>query len=110
LKEVAELCRAKAAYAQQRFRAIPGVRVADDAPVFNEFAVHLPVNAGHLVGRLIERGMAPGLPLGRFYRGMENWLLVAVTEKRTRFEIGMLAESIEAVLAAGTLPEGPDEA
>jgi len=29
---------------------------------------------------------------------MENYLLVAVTEKRTRAEIGVLAEALESVL------------
>jgi len=29
---------------------------------------------------------------------MDNYLLVAVTEKRTSYEIGMLAETIESVL------------
>ena len=42
--------------------------------------------------------MAAGFPLGRYYRGMDNYLLVAVTEKRTREEIGMFAEALEAVL------------
>ena len=48
-----------------------------------------------LVNKLIERNIAPGLPLGRFYPGMDNYLLVAVTEKRTKHEIGILAESVE---------------
>jgi glycine dehydrogenase subunit 1 len=99
LREVAQLCLEKAAYARQRFKAIPSVSVMESSPTFNEFAVRLPVNAGHIVGAMIERGIAPGLPLGRFYRGMDNYLLVAVTEKRTKYEIGMLAESMEAVLA-----------
>ena len=51
-----------------------------------------------LVNKLIERDIAPGLPLGRFYPRMENYLLVAVTEKRTKHEIGLLAEAVEDVL------------
>ena len=98
LKEVARLCRAKTAYAMERFRAIRGVRVMESSPVFNEFVVHLPMDAGDAAGMLVERGVAPGLPLGRFYPGMENYLMIAVTEKRTKFEIGMLAESVESVI------------
>lgn len=98
IKEVAGLCHAKARYAQERIDAIPGAEVMRSSPTFNEFMVRLPVSAGELVGRMIERGIAPGLPLGRFYPGMDEFLLVAVTEKRTKYEIGMLAENLEAVV------------
>jgi glycine dehydrogenase subunit 1 len=77
---------------------IPGVEVMKASPTFNEFTVSLPMDAGEVVGAMVEKGFAPGLPLGRFYPGMENFLLVAVTEKRTKHEIGMLAETLEAVL------------
>jgi len=98
LVKVAHLCHSKARYARNRIAAIPGVKVDLSAPMFNEFTVTLPADAAETVGRMIERGIAPGLPLGRFFRGMENMLLVAVTEKRTKHEIGMLAETLEAVL------------
>jgi glycine dehydrogenase subunit 1 len=98
LKNVAELCQAKANYAKQRFREIPGVEVMESSPTFNEFTVKLPIDAMDLVNKLIRRNIAPGLPLGRFYPGMDNYLLVAVTEKRTKHEIGILAENVEDAL------------
>lgn len=98
LSEVADLCVQKAAYAKARLNAIPDVTVMASSPTFNEFTVRLPVNAAHVIGPMIERGIAPGLPLGRFYKGMADYLLVAVTEKRTKYEIGMLAENLENVL------------
>lgn len=98
IKDVASLCLAKTEYAKSRFRAIPGVEVMDSSPTFNEFTVRLPIAAADLIGNAIERGMAPGLPLGRFYPHMENYMLVAVTEKRTKYEIGQLAETVEAIL------------
>jgi len=102
LKNVAKLCLAKAQYAKQRFSEIPGVEVMTSSPTFNEFTVRLPINAMDLVNALIDRNIAPGLPLGRFYPGMDNYLLVAVTEKRTKHEIGILAETVEAVLRQET--------
>jgi glycine dehydrogenase subunit 1 len=41
-----------------------------------------------------ERGVHPGYALGRDYEGMEDILLVAVTEKRTPADIDRLAEVI----------------
>ena len=98
LKEVANLCYAKAHYAKERFDAISGVEVMKSSPTFNEFTIRVDGDAGELAEKLIERGIAPGLPLGRFYKGMESHLLVAVTEKRTKYEISTFAEAIEDML------------
>jgi glycine dehydrogenase subunit 1 len=98
LKNVATLCLNKAHYAKERVKAIPGVKVMESSPTFNEFTVLLPVDAAEVAGKMIEQGFAPGFPLGRYYPGMENYLLVAVTEKRTKYEIGSFAETLEYVL------------
>jgi len=98
LRELAALCHAKAEFAKSRFKQIPGVRVMESSPTFNEFTVQLPKEAGEVAGELVERGIAPGLPLGRFYPGMDNCLLVAVTEMRTKYEICRLAENLESLL------------
>jgi glycine dehydrogenase subunit 1 len=98
LVQVAELCRAKAEYAKERFRAVPGVDVMEASPTFNEFVIRLPMDAGELAGMLVERGIAPGFPLGHYYPPMADSLLVAVTEKRTKYEIGTFAEALEAAL------------
>ena len=66
--------------------------------VFNEFVFDLPCDASEVIGKLIEKGFAAGFPLSRYYEGMERSILIAVTEKRSRQQIGMLAESLEAVL------------
>ncbi len=99
LKQVANLCYQKAQYAKERLKRIPGVTVMETSPTFNEFTVRLPTDAATVAGAMVERGIAPGLPLGGYHPGMENYLLVAVTEKRTRYEIGLLAETLEAVLS-----------
>ena len=46
----------------------------------------------------VEKGFAAGFPLSRYYKNMENSILICVTEKRTKQQIGMLAESLEACL------------
>lgn len=98
LKEVAELCNAKANYALSRLSEIPDVKIRFPAPFFNEFTLELPTDAGKLIGQLIEKGIMAGFPLGRYYKDMEKSMLIAVTEKRTKEEIGLLAEALEAIL------------
>ena len=96
--ELAELNAAQASFARRRLAAIPGVELVDAGPWFNEFRLRLPVDAGAMVGRLIQKGFAGGFPLGRYYPDQKRNLLVAVTEKRTKEEIGRFAEALEACL------------
>ena len=96
--KVAELCAAKAAFARTELTKIEGVEQVGDLPFFNEFVIRLPGDASEIVGKMIDKGFAAGFPLGRYYKGRENELLVAVTEKRTKEDIKALAIALEAVL------------
>ncbi|MDP2830874.1 MAG: glycine dehydrogenase, partial [Candidatus Omnitrophota bacterium] len=97
-KELAEHNYQKAEFAKETLSRINGVQVKRSSPTFNEFTVLLPRHADEVVLRMIDKGFACGFPLGRFYKGLDNYLLIAVTEKRTKEEICRLADSLEAVL------------
>ena len=47
---------------------------------------------------MIAKGFLAGLPLGGYYEGMENDLLVAVTEIRTKAQIDAFAAAMKEVL------------
>ncbi|MEA3490124.1 MAG: aminomethyl-transferring glycine dehydrogenase subunit GcvPA [Candidatus Omnitrophota bacterium] len=98
IKKVAELCMDKTEYAKQRLESIKGVEVIRNWPTFNEFTVKLPGKADAVINNMIDKGFEAGFPLGRYYEGMEDHMLVAVTEKRTRREIDGLAEALGDVL------------
>lgn len=99
LRHVAQLCADKASYTFDRLCQIPGVRPHFKTNwFFNEFVLDLPSDATDVIARLIEKGFAAGFPLSRYYQGMERCILIAVTEKRTKHQIGMLAEALESVL------------
>ena len=86
-------------YAAERLTALPGVTRLNDAPFCNEFAVRLPIGAFDAVDRLTERGYVPGFPLGRYYDGLDDCLLVACTEKHSREDVGVLAEMLGGLLS-----------
>jgi glycine dehydrogenase subunit 1 len=97
LKKTAQVSIDRAHYAAKRLGQLPGVRVVNQ-PFGNEFTVELPVRAYEVVDRLLDTKFVPGFPLGRYYQGMDNHLLVACTEKTSRQSIGILAELIGGAL------------
>jgi len=99
LKEVAQLCADKSTYTCHRLTEISGIKKKYSRPFFNEFTIELNKDTGDIIGALVEKGFAAGFPLGRYYKGMERCMLVAVTEKRTKEEIGHLKEALENVLS-----------
>lgn len=98
--EVGRDCMDRASYAWQKITAIPGIKPAFNRRFFNEFAVRLPKDASDVVSALVDQGIAAGFPVGRYYEGMENILLLAFTEKRTKEEIDILVAKLESVLNA----------
>ncbi len=99
LKDVAQQCADKASYTFQRLTAIDKVKPRfGNRWFFNEFVLEMPGNGADVIGKLIEEGIAAGFPLSRYYKNMENAILIAVTEKRSKQEIGLLAEKLESIL------------
>ena len=70
-----------------------------DQATFKECAVRVGRNAREVVTAARERGVHPGYPLGRDYEGMDDVLLVAVTERRTVAEIDRLVDVLSEVAA-----------
>ncbi len=94
LREVGETCMALAGYAKERLAA-SGLELAfPEETTFKEFAVRTGRPALEALARARAKGVYAGYPLGRDYGGLDDALLVAVTEKRTVEEIDRLAEAL----------------
>ena len=98
LAELGETCLALAGRARERL-AEAGFPPAFDRPHFKEVAVRLPCPAEEVIPRARTRGIHPGYALGRDYPGLEDVLLVCLTEKRTPAEIDRLVEVLREVTA-----------
>src|SRR5438105_3887475 len=100
LRELGETCLALGQYARERLEGAGFELVFAAQTTFKEFAVRVGRPAAEVVRGARERGVHPGYALGRDYEGLDDALLVCVTEKRTREEIDRLADTLAAVARA----------
>jgi glycine dehydrogenase subunit 1 len=94
VREVGETCMALAAYAQDKLGLEP---VFPGQATFKEFAVRVGRSARDVIRAARERGVHPGYALGRDYAGLDDALLICVTEKRSPADIDRLAAVLEEV-------------
>ncbi|MBD1378819.1 aminomethyl-transferring glycine dehydrogenase subunit GcvPA [Metabacillus arenae] len=93
VKEIAYQNIQKANYARNAFKAA-GIEVPFEGPIFNEFVIKLnkPVKEVNL--QLLEKGLIGGYDLGQSNPTLEDHMLVAVTELRTKEEIDTLVREL----------------
>jgi len=66
---------------------------------FNEFTLSLPMNGREAVGMMLDKGVIAGMPLSDLAQGMDNELLVAVTDKTTVADMDALVEGLKEVVS-----------
>jgi glycine dehydrogenase subunit 1 len=96
LRQVGETCMALAEYAKERL-GLP--LVFPDRTTFKEFAIQVGRPADEAIRAVRATGVHPGYALKRDHAGMEDALLVCVTEKKTAADIERLAEALAEVAA-----------
>ncbi len=89
--ELGELLVRRTHYAREAL----GLEAINPGPVVREFAVRVP-NLEDLLSRARAAGINPGYPLGRDYPEFPDGLLIAITERRTKEHIDLLAEVVGA--------------
>jgi glycine dehydrogenase subunit 1 len=97
LTELGETCLGLAEYAKQRL-GFP--LLFSNRTTFKEFAIQVGRPAKEVIREARLRGVHPGYALGRDYPGMDDALLVCVTEKRSPADIDRLADVLAEVGSA----------
>ena len=98
IREVAEQCVQKTAYAARKIGALADFSLPFSGPRFNEFVVRGPSNATELLARLgKEKAIEGGLSLSQFFPERKNDFLVCVTETNTREQINSLVEGLKSL-------------
>ncbi len=96
LKQVAELCVQKAHYLQEKICELPGYSAVNTSPFFKEFVIETPLPAKEIIQMALDRSIYAGIDLGTYFPKRKNQLLIAVTEKRTKEELGRFVEFLAA--------------
>ncbi len=94
LRQAAALSHKAARSLAGEIGALPGYRVLNDGPFFNEFTVRCPLDGDTLRAELLRRGIIGGYPLGRDYPGFEDALVFCCTEKNTQAAADRLVEAL----------------
>ncbi|RBW70586.1 aminomethyl-transferring glycine dehydrogenase subunit GcvPA [Bacillus taeanensis] len=93
VKEMAQQNLNKAYYAKKVAEA-HGLEAAFPGPFFNEFVLKLNKPVAEVNRALLKKGFIGGYDLGKDDPALENHMLVAVTESRTKAEIDQFVEEV----------------
>jgi glycine dehydrogenase subunit 1 len=92
IRELGETCMSLADYAKKRVTEAGLELVFPERATFKEFAVRVGRNEKEAIREARKHGVHPGYALGRDYEGLDDALLVAVTERRSPADIDRLVD------------------
>ena len=92
LRELGETCMGLGEYAKRRLTDAGFELAFPERTTFKEFAVRVGRSGKDAVAAARAHGVHPGYALGRDYPGLDDALLVAVTERRSPADIDRLVE------------------
>jgi glycine dehydrogenase subunit 1 len=85
IRDVANLCMQKSHYLAEELSRIPGVEVIREKPFFKEFLIKVSADVDTVLEKLKKNSILGGINLKKW--GMDGYLLITVTEKRTKEEM-----------------------
>ncbi|QDU87495.1 putative glycine dehydrogenase (decarboxylating) subunit 1 [Pirellulimonas nuda] len=98
LQETAGLCLQKTRYLADRLATTERFKPAFKVPVFKEFVLRdRECDVDAFIAAALDAGFLAGVPLGRWYPDLDDCLLIAVTEKRTKEELDRFVAFVEAL-------------
>ena len=87
----------------QKIFALSGFEPYFGGSFVREFPVKIPGAAQKMILKAMENGLLCGVNAGRWFKGMDDCLIVAVTEKRTAEDVDRLADTLKELAQSGIL-------
>jgi glycine dehydrogenase subunit 1 len=75
-----------------------GLKPLYEAPFFIEFALKLPKKVSFYLPKLLQKGILPGLDLGKLYSDLDDTLLICATEIFTKAELDNFVKELGGLL------------
>ena len=97
IQDVAELCLQNSHYLAEQINNLSGYQHAFSSSFFKEFVVTTPVSPAQIIEKLALQRFYAGIDLAQYNFGVNNGLLIAVTEKRTRQEMDRFVDALKNV-------------
>lgn len=97
LKEIATQNFQKAHYLKSELGKIPGYKILNTKPTYNEFLVECP-NIDSLIIQCKQRNLLPPLKISKYYPQMKNTALVCITEMNSKNSIEEFLQAAQVVL------------
>jgi len=95
-RDLGQACLRRCAYLRDRLASVPGIEPVFEGPHFKEFVIRVRADVPEFLEFMAKRSILAGVPLHRFGMGMDDCLLIAVTETRTKDEMdGYVASAQE---------------
>lgn len=88
----------KSHYAKEQLSKVKGIEIVHNQPFFNEFAIKLNRPVKEVNQKLLEKKIIGGYDLGLDYPELDQHMLVAVTEIKTKQEIDQFVQELEAII------------
>ncbi|NPU95385.1 MAG: aminomethyl-transferring glycine dehydrogenase subunit GcvPA [Gammaproteobacteria bacterium] len=98
LQRVAENSHTNTLALVQKLTAIAGVKKVFSASNFHEAVIQVPHKASDVLQKLAAQKIQGGVDLGAFYPGLENCILLCVTETKTAADLDKYAAALQSVL------------
>ncbi|GLO66557.1 MULTISPECIES: aminomethyl-transferring glycine dehydrogenase subunit GcvPA [Oceanobacillus] len=93
LRKLASVNMQKARYAKKKILEA-GIEVAFDGAFFNEFVIKVPGSVSKINKHLLDKGIIAGYDLAKDDKSLEGYMLIAVTEVRTKEEIDQFVKEL----------------
>jgi glycine dehydrogenase subunit 1 len=77
----------RASYLKNRLQSLTGIEFLSHTPIFNEFAIKFPGPIQEVIRHFREKKIEPGLDLGRYFPELQGYILVAVTETKSKEQL-----------------------
>ncbi len=102
-KHVALLSAEKAQETFNKIISLDGFEPYFNRPFVREFAIKTPIPAKLVISELAKNKLLAGIDAGRWFKSLDDCLIIACTEKRTSSEIDRLTESLKELSTSGIL-------